>query len=169
MLVKTAAMTTEDTVVEMPTTHIWPLHLHGGSFSVVWIHFNNSESLWTCSRSTLKPPQELPYLASFQYYKDWMREEDPRTYDDKARMEESYKKYKSTFLYRSNKDFFSEISGLAWCKEKYGTTDEEEAERKRLRAKGREGRIDQFLQSLENGDLDELIFDQKGKLLRYGT
>lgn len=92
-----------------------------------------------------------------------MREEDPRTYDDKARLEDSYKKYKNNFLYRNNKDFFSEISGMAWCKEKYGITPEEEAERKRLRGKGREGRIDQFLQTLQNGDLDDLTFDQKGQ------
>lgn len=113
-------------------------------------------------RSTLKPPTDLPYLASFQYYKDWMRDEDPRTYDDKVRLEESYKKYKSNFLYRSNRNFFDEINGMAWCKEKYGITEEEEAERKRLRAKGREGKIEQFLQTLESGDLDDLTFDQKG-------
>ena len=91
-----------------------------------------------------------------------MRDEDPRTYDDKVRLEESYKKYKSNFLYRSNRNFFDEINGMAWCKEKYGITEEEEAERKRLRAKGREGKIEQFLQTLESGDLDDLTFDQKG-------
>lgn len=94
-----------------------------------------------------------------------MREEDPRTFDDKDKLEESYKKYRSDFLHRHNRMFFDEAKSMSWCKEKYGITEEEISERKRLKVKGREGKLEAFLKALEGGEYDELSFDGKSKFV----
>lgn len=112
----------------------------------------------------MKPPSELPYLASFQYFRDWIRDEDHRTYDDKTKLDEAYKKYKLQFLTKQQKAFFEEVKEMSWCKEKYGLSEEEVGERKRLREMGREGKMDAFLAALNSGSLDDISFDGKSTL-----
>lgn len=95
-----------------------------------------------------------------------MREEDQRLFDDKDKLEESYKKYKSSFYRKNNRMFFDDVKTMSWCKEKYGITEEEVNERKRLKNKGREGKVETFLSALEGGEYDEISFDGKGQF--YG-
>lgn len=90
-----------------------------------------------------------------------MREEDPRTFDDKDKLEEQYKKYRASFFHKNNRSFFDEVKEMNWCKEKYGLAEELVEQRKALRSKGREGRLDTFAQSLENGEFDDLTFEGK--------
>lgn len=92
-----------------------------------------------------------------------MREEDQRLFDDKDKLNESYKKYKSNFYHKNNRMFFDDVKDMSWCKEKYGITEEEVNDRKRLRDKGREGKVEAFLTALENGEFDEISFDGKGE------
>lgn len=92
-----------------------------------------------------------------------MREEDPRTYDDNDKLEESYKKYRTGFLHKHNRMVFDEVKEMSWCKLKYGISEEEVAERKRLKIKGREGKLEAFLKALEGGEYDELSFDGKSE------
>ena len=112
----------------------------------------------------MKPPHELPYLASQVYYRDWIRDEDHRIYDDKAKLEEAYKKYRSSFLYKAHQGLWNEIRASSWCKEKYGIQEDEVRERKKLKERGRQGKVEAFLSALEGGQLDDLSFDQKGEL-----
>ena len=110
----------------------------------------------------MQAPSEVAQLVSFAYFRDWIKDEDPRTFDDRAKLDEAYKKYRIDHMHKNNRNFWDEIKGHAWTREKYGIATAEEQERKRLRSKGREGKLDSFLQQLEGGDFDELSFDQKG-------
>lgn len=98
-----------------------------------------------------------------------MRDEDHRTFDDKAKLDEAYKKYRSTFLYKANQAIWTEIKGMSWCKEKYGISTEEVAARKAIREKGREGKMDKFLETLQTGAYDDLSLDQKGDFFSKGA
>lgn len=115
----------------------------------------------------MKSPHELPHLASYAYYRDWMREEDHRIYDDKVKLEEAYKSYRLSFHYKANQALFSEIRASSWCKEKYGTHEDDVQERKKLKERGRQGKVEAFLAALEGGEFDDLSFDQKS-ILNYG-
>jgi hypothetical protein len=84
--------------------------------------------------------------------------------DDKDALEVAWRKYRADYLRRQFQSFFSEHKNKPWFKEKYDP--DEEPLRKALKAKGREGKVDAFLESLGKGELDDLSFDYNRK--RYG-
>lgn len=92
-----------------------------------------------------------------------MRDEDHRLYDDKTKLEEAYKNYRTSYLYKAHQGLWTDIKEMAWCKEKYGIGEEEVNERKKLRERGRQGKMESFVQAVKNGDLDNLSLDQKGE------
>lgn len=111
----------------------------------------------------MQPPSEFPYLVTFRYFTEFMRHTSPSIADDKDRLADQWRRYRADFAKKQIHLFFEDHKAKAWFEEKYSPKDEFVQLRKRLRAKGREGRVDGFLAQLEKGELDDLTFDYARK------
>lgn len=107
----------------------------------------------------MQPPSEFPYLVSFRYFSEFMRLTSPDIAEDRDRLGEYWRRYKSDTQHRHLRIFFDDQNSSAWFMDKYSPDDDAVERRKRVRQKGREGRVDAFLAQLEKGELDDLNFD----------
>lgn len=111
-------------------------------------------------------PEDLPYQVSFDHFEAYMRQSYPNIYEDRVRLDEAWRKYRNGFMRRQYLSFFEQNKKSPWFQERYDPA--QEPLRARLRAKGREGKVDEFLQDLSSGKLEDLNFDyQPGKHLMY--
>ncbi|MBW0491899.1 hypothetical protein O181_031614 [Austropuccinia psidii MF-1] len=111
------------------------------------------------SRSHLTPPSELPHLVSFRYFADFMRATSPHIAEDKEKLAEQWKRYRHDYTRKHLVTFFEENKSKHWFREKYLPGAEFEEMRERLKKKGREGKVEKFIQGLEKGDFDIVNYD----------
>ncbi|KAL8277884.1 hypothetical protein RQP46_009703 [Phenoliferia psychrophenolica] len=111
-------------------------------------------------RTTMERPEDLPYLVTQRYFTDYLRSSSPSfPVENLDAVEIAFRKYTRAFARRSFHPFFVDMKRRVWFRERYEPSKEAEEARKVLRKRGREGRMDRFVDELESGKLDELVFD----------
>ena len=108
-------------------------------------------------KTRVPPPESLPYQVSLRHFTDYLAEAYPAVARDKEQLDEAWRKYKLQFSNTQLTRFFHQHAGQAWFRERYAPAEAEL--RKRLRDKGREGRVEAFVAALEGGEYDETSFD----------
>ena len=139
----------------VPLSHNWTI-LHGTAIQP-GSELNCALICLPCSGA--EPPSSLPYLVTLRHFADWFRATNPREVTSDDAIDSAFKEYRQGFLHKLNSAFFEEMHRKPWFKEKYSTDKEMGDLRAKLKAKGREGRLERFLAELEEGKLDELSFD----------
>ncbi|KAK4705369.1 hypothetical protein P7C70_g818, partial [Phenoliferia sp. Uapishka_3] len=108
----------------------------------------------------MEPPESLPYLVTLRYLTDYLRQTSPSfPIDSKDALDAAFRKYKNAYYRKSFQPFFQSVKGKIWFREKYEPSKEMEEMRKGLRKKGREGKLERWLEDVEGGALDEVRFD----------
>ncbi|KAL7338029.1 eIF3 subunit 6 N terminal domain-containing protein [Rhodotorula toruloides] len=124
-----------------------------------------ADRLLACSRPTMEPPMNQPYLVDYRYFADWFSLTNPSAAESSnpsAALQEAWTKYEGDFLRREIKNHWLDIEskGGEWAKEKYGTGREREGERRERRRKaGKAERMRIWTARADNGELDDVSFD----------
>ncbi|KAM0745655.1 hypothetical protein T439DRAFT_330469 [Meredithblackwellia eburnea MCA 4105] len=108
----------------------------------------------------LEPPEALDYLVTKRYLADFLRQSNPSfPHESQEAVDEAYRKYQNTYNRKSFVPFFDEMKEAIWFKERYDPAPDFEEQRKKRKEKGREGKLDAFLEELESGKFEHLSFD----------
>ena len=113
-----------------------------------------------CSiKSGLDDPETLDYEVTFRYFSDYTKSVDPVLASDATALESAYKRYKSDYERKGVVSFFDSQKDIEWFKERYHPGSEMTELREECKRKGREGKMQLFVEELEGGKLAGLIFD----------
>lgn len=104
-------------------------------------------------------PETLEYEVTFRYFSDYTRSVNMHLANDASALEAAYKRYKSDFERRGVLAFFNVQKDVEWFRERYHPGPEMTQLRENCKRKGREGKMQRFLDELEGGQLDALTLD----------
>ncbi|BGP15015.1 hypothetical protein JCM10213_002840 [Rhodosporidiobolus nylandii] len=111
-------------------------------------------------RPILEAPHQLNYRVRKEYFADWFAQtSSPSLADSPEALEDAWKKYEADFLRREAKPVFEQFKAVKWFVEKYETRKDEEDGRRERRKRAREGRVKQWVEKAEKGEMDGVSFD----------
>lgn len=111
----------------------------------------------------MDPPDSLPYQVTFRYFTDWFRESQPGVTASPEVLDAAWEKYKRSGLRKSHFAAFEEHRRKMWFREKYEGGKEWEETRVALRKKGREGKMDKWVEEEKSGKYEGLSFDEESR------
>lgn len=103
----------------------------------------------------------MPYEVTFRYFADWFRQSQPGAAPEV--LDAAWEKYKRDGLRKMQIVAFDEHKRKMWFREKYEGGKEWEEMRSALKSKGREGKMDKWLEEEKSGKYDGLCFDEEAR------
>ena len=101
----------------------------------------------------------MPYQVSYRHFSDYLQQSYPSVHSNPDKLELAWSEYKLSFLRKQYRAFFHQHSRSPWFIEKYDPAPAPTAARNARRAKGREGRVDAFIEALKDGSFEKFTMD----------